>query len=214
MDLSNISINVHSSIRVAGSKIIYFDPFEIADEAGDADIIFVSHEHYDHFDPASIAKIKNDGTILVAPESMKKKALAESGIATDNCVFYEPNTCNELAGLTVQAVPAYNKMKPFHAKSAKWLGYIVTMDGIKYYFAGDTDMNEDVQKVQCDVAMLPIGGFYTMDKKQAAELTAVIKPQVVIPMHYGKIVGKADDGEAFKKLVEASGYGVQVELKI
>lgn len=214
MNLNNITVNTQSSIRIAGSKILYFDPYEIRTTAHDAEIIFITHDHYDHFDPASIEKIKKETTLLVAPESMQKKALSGSGIAMKQCLFLNPGEKVEADGLKVETIPAYNMLKPFHTKGKKWQGYIVTMDEVRYYVAGDTDANEDIRKVQCDVALLPIGGTYTMDWKQAAEYAAQLKPKAVIPTHYGSIVGKKTDGEDFQKMLNRTDGSIQVELKL
>lgn len=214
MNLNNITINTQSSIRIEGSKILYFDPFQIQDETHDADIIFITHEHYDHFEPESIAKLKKEDTLLVAPESMKKKALSESGIAAENCLFYQPEETHEAGGVVIETIPAYNKLKPFHTKGKKWQGYVVKMDDIRYYVAGDTDVNEDIRKVRCDVALIPIGGHYTMDWKQAAEYIAEIKPKAAIPTHYGSIVGNKADGQDFQKMLENADKNIQVERKL
>lgn len=214
MNVNNITVNTQSSIRIEGSKILYFDPYQVQVDAHDADFIFITHEHYDHFEPESIAKLKKDDTCLVAPASMKKKALSEAGIASENCMFYQPGETYEEQGLLIETVPAYNKLKPFHTKGKKWQGYIVTLDGTRYYVSGDTDVNEDILKVQCDVALLPIGGFYTMDWKQAAEYVAQIKPKAVVPTHYGSIVGKVTDGPDFKKELGTLDGDIQVELKL
>ena len=160
MTLANITVNTQSSIRIGGSKVLYFDPYLIPAAAHDADLIFITHEHYDHF----------------APESMKKKVLLESGMAEGNCLFYQPGESFEAGGVAVETIPAYNKLKPFHPKGKKWQGYVVTLDDIRYYVSGDTDVNEDIKKVHCDVALIPVGGFYTMDWKQGAEYIAQIKP--------------------------------------
>ena len=214
MTLNNITVNTQSSIRIGGSKVLYFDPYLIPAAAHDADLIFITHEHYDHFEPESIAKLKKDDTLLVAPESMKKKVLSESGIAAENCLFYQPGESFEAGGVAAETIPAYNKLKPFHPKGKKWQGYVVTMDDTRYYVSGDTDVNEDIKKVRCDVALIPIGGFYTMDWKQAAEYIAQLKPKAVIPTHYGSIVGKKTDGQDFRKMLEGLDVGIQVELKL
>ncbi len=214
MTLSNITVNIQSSIRIEGSKILYFDPYQISNAAHDADLIFITHEHYDHFEPESIAKLKKKDTLLVAPESMKKKALSESGIAQENCLFYQPGESFEAGGVAVETIPAYNKLKPFHPKGKKWQGYVVTMDDTRYYVSGDTDVNEDIKKVHCDVALIPIGGFYTMDWKQAAEYIAQLKPKAVVPTHYGSIVGKKTDGQDFQRMLEGLDGGIQVALKL
>lgn len=212
MNLNHITVNTQNSIRIEGSKILYFDPFKVDNDVHDADMIFITHEHYDHFEPDSIAKVKKESTFLVAPESMKEKVLSESGMAPDQCIFYEPGEEHEWEGIVIETIPAYNKLKPFHLKAKKWQGYIVTMDDIRYYVAGDTDVNEDIKKVQCDVAMIPIGGHYTMDKKQAADYVADIKPKAVIPTHYGSIVGKKTDGMEFKNYLETLDKDIQVVI--
>ena len=214
MNLDNITVNAQSSIRIAGSEILYFDPFQIAAAPHDADIIFITHEHYDHFEPESIAKIKKEDTFLIAPESMKKKVLSESGVASDKCVFYNPGETHELEGIVIETVHAYNKLKPFHPKGKRWQGYIVKMDDVRYYVAGDTDVNEDIQKAECDVALIPIGGHYTMDKKQAADYIANLKPKAVIPTHFGSIVGKPEDGSDFQNYLESMDKNIQVEFKL
>ena len=214
MTLSNITVNTQSSIRIQGSKILYFDPYQIQAAAHDADFIFITHEHYDHFEPESVAKLKKEDTRLVAPESMKKKALSESGVTLENSMFYQPGETCEAGGIMIETIPAYNKIKPFHPKGKKWLGYVVEMDGVRYYVSGDMDVNEDIKKVRCDVALIPIGGFYTMDWKQAAEYIAQIKPEAVIPTHYGSIVGQKTDGQDFQKRLESLDSSIQVELKL
>lgn len=214
MNLDRITVNVQSSIRIEGSKILYFDPFQVKEAAHDADIIFITHEHYDHFEPESIVKVKKESSFLVAPESMKKKVLSSSVAAEEQCLFYGPDEAHKLGDIAIKTVPAYNKLKPFHPKGKKWLGYAVTMDDICYYISGDTDVTEDIRKVRCDVALIPIGGFYTMDVIQAAEYIADLKPRAVIPTHYGDIAGKKTDGMDFMRALEKMDKGVQTELKL
>ena len=148
MTLANITVNTQSSIRIGGSKVLYFDPYLIPAVSRDADLIFITHEHYDHFEPESIAKLQKEETLLVAPESMKKKALSELGMAEENCLFYQPGESFEAGGIAVETIPAYNKLKPFHPKGKKWQGYVVTMDDTRYYVSGDTDVNEDITSIK------------------------------------------------------------------
>lgn len=213
MDLSNITVNKQSSIRIQGSKILYFDAFEIKEETHDADYIFITHEHYDHFDPVSIKNVIKDESIVIAPDSMKKKLLKELNVEERICHFCAPGEVFELDQISIEAVPAYNKLKPFHTKGSKWLGYIVKMDEIRYYVAGDTDPNEDVKKVKCDVALIPIGGHFTMDKKQAAELICDMKPKATIPTHYGSLIGNPKDGKDFMDYINSKDKDIQVELR-
>lgn len=209
-----VTVNCQSSIRIEGTKVICFDPFQIKEERHDADVILITHEHYDHFQPESIAKIKKETTLLVAPSSMRDKVLKESGIAADQCVFLEPKQKETVDGIPVEAVGAYNKLKPFHPKAKNWLGYIVTLDEVRYYVAGDTDPNEDNRKVKCDVALIPIGGHYTMDKKHGADFVANLKPKTAIPTHYGEVVGTPEDGADFKDYVEIIDPEISVVLKL
>lgn len=214
MNLDNITINMQSSIRIEGSKILYFDAFKISNEMHDGDYIFLTHEHYDHYDPEAINKIKKDESIVIAPESMKKKLLGELSIKEEQFVFLKPGMEIALDGIKVCGIHAYNKLKPFHQKHNEWLGYLVTMDQTTYYIAGDTDVTEEIKKVKCDVAIVPVGGTYTMDKKQAAEYILALAPKAVMPSHYGEVVGKPQDGKDFKDMVTEKTKEIQVELKL
>ena len=199
MNCDQIQVNSQSSIRIEGSKTVYFDPFQIRGEAHDADVICVTHSHYDHFDPDSIEKIMKADTVLVAPASMSAdlKKIAQA----KEIQLVSPGDEIRIGELAVSAVPAFNKLKPFHPKHNKWVGYILSMDGTRYYVAGDTDAVKELQAVSCDVALVPIGGTYTMSAKEAAGLINAIKPAAAVPTHYGSIVGKPEDESEFRKLV-------------
>ncbi|MDD3368544.1 MAG: MBL fold metallo-hydrolase [Lachnospiraceae bacterium] len=196
-----IQVLTHSSIRITGEQTIYFDPFQIKEQTNDADIIFVTHEHFDHYSPEDIAKVKNTSTILVAPKSMEKE-LTNSGIDMEFTELVEPGDELEINTVKIEVVASYNVGKNFHTKEKRWVGYVVTMNDTQYYVAGDTDVNEDVEKVNCDVALLPIGGHYTMDKAEAAQLAEMIAPKLAIPTHYGSVAGNPQDGKDFAKLLE------------
>ena len=204
-----ITINIHSSIRIAGAeKVIRFDPFKIGDAPHDADIIFITHAHYDHFSPVDIRRVSKPDTVFVAPKSMEKQ-LAKEGLT--HTVLLRPGETATVQGLPVEAVAAYNSFKPFHPKAAGCLGYVVTVDGQRIYAAGDTDAVREVQAVRCDVALVPIGGTFTMNAKEAAAVVNTIRPKLAIPIHYGAIAGKPEDGERFRQLVDD---GITVELLI
>ena len=200
MNTANISVNTQSSIRIGGSAVLYFDPFQIKGETHDADIIFITHDHYDHFDPDSIRKIRKEGTVIAAPSGMKQELQKAAGDCA--LVLMAPGDEQIISGIQIQAVPAYNRLKPFHPKRNGWIGYNVLMDGVRYYVAGDTDAVRELSSVECDVAMVPVGGTYTMTAKEAAKLINEIRPQVAIPTHYGSIVGKPEDGDVFRKYVD------------
>lgn len=201
--LENITVNAHSSIRIAAEKVVYFDPFKVTNAANDADIIFITHEHFDHFSPEDISKVVSDNTVFVVPASMEQAAL-DSGISSDKLVALKPASKSEVCGISVETVPAYNPDKKFHPESNGWLGYIVTLGGQRIYVAGDTDATPEARAVSCDIAMIPIGGTYTMDCREAAAYINELKPKTVIPTHYGSIVGNAGDGETFRQLVDSS----------
>lgn len=198
--LNNVELFCHSSIKLTGSKTIYIDPFALRTEAHDADIIFCTHSHYDHFSEDDIELVKKDGTIIVTPESSRE--LAYGLVGKDNVLLVEPDKKYEIDGIKFETTYAYNKEKAYHPKSENWVGYIINFDGMKYYIAGDTDNIKEITNIECDVAFIPIGGKYTMDEKEAAQLANTIKAEIIVPTHYGLIVGDKEAGERFKSLVK------------
>lgn len=207
----NIEVFRQNSIRITdGSRRIYVDPFQMQDAFHDADFILITHDHYDHFSPEDIGKAACDRTILVAPEKMERKAQEVAGMVS-RIETVNPGRFQEVGGLEFETVPAYNVIKPFHTKSAGWVGYVLRIGGKRIYIAGDTDATKEAKAVKCDIALIPIGGTYTMDAKKAAELVNDIRPEVAIPVHYGSIVGKPSDGEVFAQYVREP---VRVEFKI
>ena len=207
MDTTSISVNVHSSIRIAGNKIIYIDPFEIDVATHDADYIFITHDHYDHFSITDIFKVLDDKTVFVIPAPLEMKVRKNTPVGSQICV--EPGKTYETKDFVFETIPAYNRLKPFHSRKAGWVGYVINIDGTRIYIAGDTDATKEAQSVKCDIALVPVGGTYTMNYKEAAALINRIKPQYAIPIHYGSIVGDKDDGEKFKHLVDTK---IHVEL--
>ena len=130
------------------------------------------------------------------------KKVLKLGVSQENIIPVEPNECEIFEDIKFETIPAYNINKPFHKKENGWVGYIIELKGIRYYIAGDTDITEENQKVQCDVAFVPVAGTYTMDYKEAAKLVNTIKPKVAIPIHYGDIVGTVGDAKKFIKLLD------------
>ncbi|MBR2587887.1 MAG: MBL fold metallo-hydrolase [Bacilli bacterium] len=197
-----IEINTQSSIKI---DKIYFDPYKIEKETHDAEIIYITHSHYDHFDMESIEKISNSQTTIVVPDDEEIKR------NLNNCFVVKPNEEYEVKGIKFKTVPSYNITKPYHKKEYRWVGYKLYLDKI-YYIMGDTDAVEEAKKEKCDYLFIPIGGIYTMDYREAAELTNLINPETVTPIHYGSIVGDKKDGERFKELVN-EGINVKILLK-
>ena len=209
MDISKITVNFHSSIRVDAGKILYFDPFKITEGVNDADYIFITHDHYDHFSVVDIKKLANADTIYVVTENMERKVRAN--IDSNRIFLVKQAEQYDIEGLKFETVAAYNKLKPFHSRKDGWCGYIVDVDGERVYVAGDTDFTKEASDVKCDVAVVPIGGTYTMNSKDAAKLINKIKPKVAIPVHYGGIIGTIGDADKFMGLVDED---IKVEVKI
>lgn len=204
----NIEVLTHSSLRITGDKIIYVDPFKVAEVTNDADYILFTHNHHDHFSPDDIAKVIGLNTTFVVPERMKEQA---AEIPCSEIITVLPGTQVKLGNILVEAVPAYNIDKPFHPKSDNWVGYVLNVDGTRIYVAGDTDAIEENRSLLCDVAMIPIGGKFTMDAAEAAEFVNTIKPAVAIPIHYGGITGDDSSVEIFKSKLDPS---IKVEVKM
>ena len=206
--LENIEVLCHSSIKINKEKIMYIDPFRINKNYNDADIIFITHDHYDHYSEEDIDKIKKQDTIIVAPKKLFTKIL-EKGFEKDNIITVEPNKKYNVKGINFETIPAYNINKQFHPKENAWVGYIIELEGVKYYIAGDTYITPENKEVKCDVSFVPVGGTFTMNYKEAAELVNEIKPKVAVPIHYGSIVGTEQDAIDFSKLLNSD-----IEYKI
>ena len=207
----NITVFTQNSIRITDrDRRIYIDPFQMREEPHDADYILITHDHYDHFSPEDIEKVAGSSTILIVPEKMQGKADAVANLVC-RIVTVKPGVYREIDGLEMETVSAYNRLKPFHPKNAEWVGYILRVDGRRIYIAGDTDATKEAKAVKCDIALVPVGGIYTMDAKTAAGLVNTIRPSVAIPVHYGNIVGKPDQGKVFADHVKDP---VREEFKI
>ena len=205
-----ITVNCQSSIRIEDNNaVIYFDPLKIT-EQHDADYIFITHGHWDHFSPEDIQKIVKQDTVVTAPYDLYDN-LIKLGFDADRLYRVKPYDELALDGINVRTVPAYNISKNFHPKDNNWVGYVVTFNGKIYYIAGDTDALPENANTHCDTLLLPIGGTYTMDAVEAANFTNKLRPATVIPTHYGMVVGSHDDFVEFKSLVEA---GINVDEKI
>jgi L-ascorbate metabolism protein UlaG (beta-lactamase superfamily) len=180
----------HASFRIEdGAVQIYIDPWKLPANAPKADVIFITHAHYDHLSPEDIAKIRTPKTIIVAPEEVAKEFDA-------TVVAVAPGKTYTVGSLNVRTIPAYNIGKKFHPKEHRWVGYVLTLtSGQKVYHSGDTDATPEMNAVVTDIALLPCGGTYTMTAKEAAEAANSFKPTVLIPMHWGDIVGTAKDSE-------------------
>jgi L-ascorbate metabolism protein UlaG (beta-lactamase superfamily) len=195
----------HDCFRIEAEKTIYFDPFEIS-SGPKADIILITHDHYDHCSPDDVAKIQGPDTVIVAEKDSAKKLSGDVRVM-------KPGDSFDINGLVVHAVPSYNIDKDFHPKKNGWLGYIIDIDGVKLYHAGDTDFIPEMSDIAVDIALLPVSGTYVMTADEAVRAALVIKPRVAIPMHYGSIVGDEHDAVRFKTALEGEVDVVILEKK-
>ncbi len=187
-----------SFLLTVGNKNIYFDPYSLKEGLPKADIILITHPHFDHLSPEDIEKIWRKGTVIVLPQG------AGSGLPYQNFVSLRPGEEITLGEFKVKGIPAYNVDKAFHPKEKNWLGYLVETPEGSLYHAGDTDFIPEMRGLKADVALLPVGGTYTMDWAQAAEAARAMEVKAAVPMHWGKIVGSRRDAELFAEKFPAA----------
>lgn len=197
-----IEVLEHAVVKLSNDKIIYFDPYDIKDELHDADYIFITHDHYDHYDQDSINNIKKDTTKIIVPKCLEKK---------ENNLVVEPNKEYQIDDIKFETISAYNLEKDFHPKENGYIGYNVLINGLYYYVMGDTDRTFETNTVKTDVCFVPIGGKYTMNIDEAVSYINELKPKKAIPIHYGKIVGNTNLGEEFKNRIDKN---IEVEIYI
>jgi L-ascorbate metabolism protein UlaG (beta-lactamase superfamily) len=198
--LENLRWLGHDSFLVERPQTIYFDPWRLSGDLPQADLVLVSHEHGDHCSPKDIEKVSGPGTVIITSQGAAPQLKGDVRVM-------RPGDKLSVRGVTVVAVPAYNVNKfrspgnPFHPKDALHNGYVVTLEGERVYFAGDTDHIPEMADIACDVALLPISGTYVMTVEEAADAVRTIQPEVTVPMHYGAgVVGTAQDAERFRDL--------------
>jgi len=191
----------HDGFRIDAGKTIYFDPFQI--EAGpEADLILVSHDHFDHCSPEDVAKIQGEKTIIVTEKDSAKKLSGDVRVMT-------PGESLTIDDVKIQAVPSYNTDKDFHPKGNNWLGFVIEIGGVKVYHTGDADFIPEMKDLEVDIAFIPVSGTYVMTSEQAVQAAQAINPKLAIPMHYGAIVGEEQDALDFKKALEG-----EIEVRV
>ncbi len=185
----------HASVLISiAGKNIYVDPWKIIRNEPKADLVLVTHPHYDHFSPDDINKIAKKETIIVGPHDVMKLKTAEKKSII-------PGEEIDFGWVKVKGIPAYNINKNFHPKINNWVGYLIEIENKKIYIAGDTDFIPEMKEISADVAILPVGGIYTMTAEEAANAVNTMKPKIAIPYHYGDIVGSEKDAKLFSSFV-------------
>ena len=181
----------HDGFRIDGAKTIYIDPYQI--EGGPvADVILITHEHFDHCSPEDVEKIQGPDTVIVTEKDSAKKLTGDVRVV-------KPGDEVDLEDVKIDVVPSYNTDKDFHPKKNAWVGFIVEIDGIKVYHAGDADFIPEMKDLEVDIALLPVSGTYVMTADQAVKAALAINPKLAIPMHYAAIVGDVQDARNFEK---------------
>jgi len=209
----------HSGILIKDSKIIYIDPYAIKDNLEKADFILITHNHYDHCSIEDMQKIVKQGTKIILPPDCQSKVTRFS--VPVQIEIFHPGQEKVFGSVKISSLPAYNTDKSFHPKAESWLGYLLKLDDVLIYHAGDTDLIPEMknltgygQSKKDFIALLPIGGRFTMSAEEAAEAAKVIKPSLAIPIHYGSIVGTHDDAKEFLELCKENGIHASILEKL
>jgi len=210
MKIGNINLKWtgHAGFFISNGKKIYIDPFKLQNEE-EADIILITHSHYDHCSIEDLKKITKDGTIVICSgDCCSKFNHFEEQI---DLKVIEPGKGIKIEEIKVIAVPAYNINKSFHSKEEYWNGYIVEVEGVRIYHAGDTDLIPEMSRLgKIDVALLPVGGTYTMNTEEAAKAASVIKPKFAVPMHWGSLIGTYEDAAKFVEMCRREGIEAEI----
>ena len=189
-----------AALKWKGNGItVHIDPWGIPDDEEKADLVLITHAHFDHYNPDDFAKVIKDGSIIVAPEDVARDCLQSGDVRA-----IKPGQTLEAAGLQIHAVPAYNVAKErleMHPRENNWVGFVIDLGGTTYYFAGDTDHIPEMKDIGTDVAFVPVGGTYTMDVPEAAGSIKDINPELAVPYHFGFVVGTQSDGEDFVRAI-------------
>ena len=208
--LHAIRLITHDCVRIQASDgtVVYIDPYDMPAAAHDGSLILVTHDHFDHFSPEDIEKAAAPGARIVPPFSLGSQAsklaetLGASGLHLLNPGGYLGSEALGTPAVEIRATHAFNIGKPYHPAENQWLGYVITVDGVRIFHPGDADRTPENEHVVCDVLLVPVGGTYTMDAEEAVGFTLSVRPRIAVPMHYGTVAGDPGDGEHFAQLLE------------
>ncbi|MBI2449155.1 MBL fold metallo-hydrolase [Candidatus Pacearchaeota archaeon] len=216
MEFGNVKVEWlgHAGFMIKGEKVIYIDPFKIGNTHEHADIVLITHSHYDHCSLEDLRKIVRDGTFIVMPADAQSKITKIDKKVEMKLV--EPGDSVDF-GIKIEVHPAYNIGKNFHPKNEGWVGYVVKIGNLVFYHAGDTDVIPEMSKLTGYgkkgnefIALLPVGGKFTMNADEAVEAAKIIKPSIAIPMHYGEFIGTSEDAKKFVELCKSHGINAVI----
>ena len=205
--IENLHWLANSGFRLDATKTVYFDPWKIPKDSKKADIIFISHDHFDHCSLPDIKRIAAADTVIVCDKATAHQLSGR--VAVREVKALSPGDTVDVDGIRVEALPAYNLKARFHPRSSEYLGYLVDIEGARIYHAGDSDLVPEIKGHVCDLALLPVSGTYCMDAAAAAEAAIALKTKVAVPMHYGDPAGSAADAKKFQELLKG-----KVEVRI
>ena len=203
----------NSGFLIRNSKVIYIDPHNISEGKEKADLIFLTHSHYDHCSVADLKKIVKEGTkIIMTPDCQSKILKFDVPV---HMQIVEPGQEVKIGEINVNVLPSYNIDKPFHPKEEGWVGYLLKINNILIYHAGDTDKIPEMQKLTGHqgknmIALLPVGGRFTMSAEEAADAAKLINPTLAIPMHFGSVAGTEEDAKEFVELCKEIGIRAEI----
>jgi L-ascorbate metabolism protein UlaG (beta-lactamase superfamily) len=186
----------HSTVRIDTEPVIYIDPWKVT-KPKKAGLVLVSHCHFDHLSPQDVKKVSGPDTVILAPADCLSDLPAGARAI-------KPGDRVELGAIIVEAVPSYNTNKTFHPRASGWVGFVISAEGRRIYYPGDTDVIPEMERIKADIVVIPVGGTYTMTAAEAAEAVNLMKPVVAIPIHYGDIVGSLEDAKKFKAYCNVS----------
>lgn len=191
----------HDAFRLTGNKTIYIDPYKLTAPQLPADIVLVTHTHFDHCSPSDLAIVCTSQTVIYATADCSESLKQIPVRITHKIVV--PNAKYEFEGIKIRTIPAYNIGKKFHPRESNWVGYFVEFEGETFYHTGDSDLIPEMEGLEPDYAFLPVSGVYVMDAAEAAEAYRLIRPRKgVFPMHYGVVAGTKADAEKFLELIK------------
>ena len=199
-------------------KNIYIDPYNIVENLEKADLILITHGHYDHCSVADIEKIIKEGTKIVATADCQSKITKFN--MPIKLEIVEPNQELDLGSIKILTVPAYNIDKHFHSKDEHWVGYLIKINDVVIYHAGDCDVMPEMQKLtgyqqpgKEFVALLPVSGRFVMNSEEAVQAAKILKPTLAVPMHFGSIVGVEEDAQEFVDFCKEEGINAKILKK-
>jgi len=224
MEIDNTKIEWlgHSGFCISNSKynkVFYIDPYQLARTEPKADVLLITHGHYDHCSITDMNKIVKDGTLIFCTADCQS-AITKLDKRV-NMQTVEPGQELKLNDIKIAVVPAYNTKKIFHPRSENLVGYVITFGNVTIYHAGDTDLIKEMEKLtgygkegQKFIVLLPVGGKFTMNAEEAAKAASLIKPTLAVPIHWGGIIGSNEDANSFCNICESFGIEAKILEKV